>query len=104
MNEVSIWSKIIKWLSAVAGAVAGWYGGWTTTMYVLLVFMGIDYISGIIVALMGRSHNTDGGGLDSNVGFRGLAKKALMLLLVLIGTQLDLAIGVDHSIVRDMVC
>lgn len=104
MAEVSIWDKVIKLVAAAAGAVAGWYGGWTTPMYVLLVFMGIDYICGIIVAIMGKSHKTDGGGLDSKVGFSGLAKKVLMMLLVLVGAQLDIAIGADNSVVRDMVC
>lgn len=104
MTEMSIWAKIIKLISAAAGAVAGWYGGWTTPMYVLLVFMGVDYLTGLIVAVMGKSHKTVGGGLDSKVGFSGLAKKVLMMLLVLVGAQLDMAIGADNSVVRDMVC
>lgn len=104
MTDMTIWDKLIKLAAAGMGAVAGWYGGWTTPMYVLLAFMGVDYLCGLIVAIMGKSHKTDGGGLDSKVGFSGLFKKVLMLLLVLIGAQLDKAFGTNTSVVRDMVC
>lgn len=73
-------------------------------MYVLLVLMAIDYVSGVIVALMGKSAKSNGGGLDSKIGFVGLARKGLMLLVVLVAAQMDTALGTEQAIFRDATC
>lgn len=88
-----MWDKIVKAALAVGGAVLGWFGGWNTMLTVLAVMMGIDYISGVIVAAAGRSPKSEGGGLSSKIGFVGLAKKILIMLAVLAATLLDKAIG-----------
>lgn len=87
------WDKAIKWLAGIAGAIAGLFGEWTTMLTILVVVMAIDYISGWIVAWCGRSPKTEGGGLSSKVGFVGIAKKGFIMLLVLLATLLDRAIG-----------
>ena len=87
------WDKIVKALAAVAGAIAGLFGPWNTMLTILVVVMAIDYISGWIVAACGRSPKTEGGGLSSKVGFVGIAKKAFIMLLILMVTVLDRAIG-----------
>jgi toxin secretion/phage lysis holin len=92
------WDKILKALAAVAGAICGLFGEWTTMLTILLVVMAIDYISGWIVALCGRSPKTEGGGLSSKVGFIGIAKKGFIMLLVLLATMLDRAIGHETMI------
>ena len=99
-----LWDKVLKGIALVGGAIAGIFGGMTTVMYVLLVMMAIDYVSGLLVAIMGKSIKTEGGGLDSKVGFRGLARKGLMLLVVLVASQLDLAIGAGNKIFTDAAC
>ena len=91
------WDKIVKVLSAVAGAVAGLFGEWNTMLTILVVMMTVDYISGWIVAWCGKSPKTEGGGLSSKVGFVGLARKGFIMLLVLVTTLLDRAIG-DGSV------
>lgn len=87
------WDKILKWLAGIAGAIAGLFGEWTTTLTILVVVMAIDYISGVIVAACGKSPKTEAGGLSSKVGFIGIAKKGFIMLLVLLATMLDKAIG-----------
>ena len=87
------WDKILKWLAGIAGAIAGLFGEWSTTLTILVVVMAIDYISGVIVAACGKSPKTDAGGLSSKVGFIGIAKKGFIMLLVLLATMLDRAIG-----------
>ena len=99
----SIWDKAVKAFAAFSGAVAGALGGFDPVFRVLLACMVVDYVSGVIVAIMGRSGKTASGGLDSKIGARGIAKKGLMLLVVLIGTLLDGALGVD-AMCRDAVC
>lgn len=88
-----MWDKIIKALAAVAGAIAGLLGGWSTMLTLLAVAMGVDYLSGLIVAWRGKSPKTDGGGLSSKAGFDGLARKAFIILIVLLATILDKAVG-----------
>ena len=87
------WDKIIKIIAGVAGAIAGLFGEWTTMLTILVVLMATDYISGWIVAWCGRSPKTEGGGLSSKVGFIGIAKKGFIMILVLLATMLDRAIG-----------
>lgn len=97
-----IWKGIIKTAAACGGAIAGTLGGWDATLRVLVVMMAADYLSGLVVAAMGKSTKTEYGGLSSKVGFVGLAKKGLMLLVVLCGTMLDDAMGM--AICRDAAC
>lgn len=87
------WDKVLKILAGIAGAIAGLFGEWTTTLTILVVVMAVDYISGVIVAACGRSPKTEAGGLSSKVGFIGIAKKGIIMLLVLLATMLDRAIG-----------
>lgn len=98
----NIWKSIIKGFAAAGGAVAGYMGGWDNTLRVLVAMMAVDYVSGVIVAMMGRSPKTEYGGLSSKVGAIGLAKKGLMLLVVLAATMLDSAAGMD--VCRDTAC
>ena len=88
-----MWDKIIKGICAVIGVIEGLYGEWTTALSILAIMMGVDYITGVLVAISGKSPKTDGGGLSSKIGFVGLAKKGFIMLIVLVATQLDKAIG-----------
>ena len=87
------WDKIIKFLAGIAGAIVGLFGEWTVTLTILVAVMMIDYITGWIVAWCGKSPKTESGGLSSKVGFVGIAKKGFIMLLVLLATLLDRAIG-----------
>lgn len=90
---VTWWDKIIKWAALGLGAIAGLYGEWTTALQILCILMVVDYITGVLVAISGKSPKTDGGGLSSKIGFIGIAKKGFIMLIVLVATQLDRAIG-----------
>ena len=87
------WDKIIKALAAVAGAVLGLFGEWSNLHTILVVLMLTDYITGCVVAALGRSPKTESGGLSSKVGFVGLAKKGFIMAIVLLATMLDRALG-----------
>ena len=100
----TIWDKVLKVLAAAGGAIAGAFGGWDKLLMVLVAMMAIDYASGVVVALMGKSDKTEYGGLSSKVGAIGLAKKGLMMLVVLVGALLDRAMGGGASVCRDAVC
>ena len=96
------WDKILKALAAVAGAICGLFGEWNTMLTILAVVMAVDYISGWVVAACGRSPKTEGGGLSSKVGFIGIAKKAFIMLLILLATMLDRVIGNGTAVFQSM--
>lgn len=90
-------------LGVAGGFIASLFGGWTEAMMTLLIFMCIDYISGLIVAgVFKASTKTENGALESRAGWKGLCRKGMTLLIVLIGYRLDLAIGTNY--IRDAVC
>lgn len=97
-----IWEKALKTAAAVGGAIAGAFGGWDGTLFALIAMMGIDYVSGVAVAILGRSQKTEYGGLSSKVGAAGLFKKGLMLMVVLAAALLDRAM--DTDICRNAAC
>jgi len=70
---------------------------------VLIGVMAVDYATGLLVAAMGKSPKTETGHLDSKAGFRGLLRKGVILLMVLLGALLDLALGTDAAMFRNMV-
>ena len=88
-----MWDKMIRILAAVLGAIAGFFGEWSAALTILVVMMAVDYATGIMLAVSGKSPKTEGGGLSSKIGFIGLAKKGFIMLIVLIATLLDKAIG-----------
>ncbi|MGI5895202.1 MAG: phage holin family protein [Candidatus Merdivicinus sp.] len=81
---------------AIGGAIAAAFGGWTHDLSWLVAFMAIDYITGLLVAFLGKSPKTEGGGLSSAVGWLGLVRKLATLLLVLVAHGLDVMIGVNY--------
>lgn len=83
------WDKMVKTLALIGGAIAGALGGWDTMMIVLCCMMGIDYTTGWLCAAMGKSPKTETGHLDSGIGWKGLLKKGVILLAILVAAQLD---------------
>lgn len=82
----------------VAGSViAAAFGGWDEALVTLIIFMVIDYLSGLAVAgIFHKSNKSENGALESRAGWKGLCRKCVTLLFVLIAYRLDLAIGVDY--------
>ena len=93
----NITTKIIKYISAVAGAISGLFGGFDMLLNVLLACMVIDYISGILVALAGRSLKSENGRLSSAAGAKGITKKALIMLTIILASLLDSAMGANTA-------
>lgn len=73
------------------------FGGWDESLTALILFMCIDYIMGIIVAsVFHKSRKTENGGLDSHAGWKGLCRKGVTLLFVIVGNELDVVAGTDY--------
>ena len=89
-------------IGAIGAFIARLFGGWDAAMTTLVIFMGIDYLMGLIVAgIFKRSGKSENGGLDSRAGFKGLLKKSVVLLVVLVAYRLDLVLG--STIIKDAV-
>lgn len=90
-------------IGLIGGAAAWAFGGWDTALAALTICMCVDYISGSIVALVfHKSTKTETGAYNSAYGLKGLCKKCLMLLFVLVAVQMDRLLGTAY--VRDAVC
>ena len=87
----------------IGAALSAAFGGWDAAMTALMVCISVDYISGSIVALVFHtSRKSETGAYNSAYGLKGLCKKGLMLLFVLVAVQIDQLLGSDY--VRDAVC
>lgn len=88
---------LISIIGVIGSAIASAFGGWTTGLTTLVIFMAIDYITGLIVAgVFHKSTKTETGTLESRAGFKGLCRKGAMLLVVLVAHRLDLAAGTAY--------
>ena len=86
----------------VGGVITTLLGGWDSALATLVVFMGIDFVTGIVTAAMGKSKHSKSGALNSKAGWIGLAKKFCILLMVVVGVRIDILIGTNY--IRDAVC
>lgn len=90
-------------LGVIGSAICWAFGGWDAAMAALLTCIAVDYVSGSIVALVfHKSNKSETGAYNSAYGLKGLCKKCLMLLFVLVAVQVDRVLGADY--VRDAVC
>ena len=80
-------SKIQLSLSVLGGIIMASLGGCDTLLMVLIGFVAVDYISGVVLAIKNRRVN-------SRVGFVGLAKKAMIFLVVFLAHLLDEVTGI----------
>ena len=92
--------ELCTYVGVIGGAIAGLFGGWDTALQTLVIFMAVDYITGLIVAgVFHTSPKTKTGTLESRAGWKGLCRKGVSLLVVLVACRLDAIIG--SSFIRD---
>ncbi|HFK1455288.1 MULTISPECIES: phage holin family protein [Bacillus] len=83
---------LMKTFVATFGGFCGYFlGGWDTTLKVLVIMAAIDYITGVIAAGFN-------GELKSKVGFKGIAKKVVLFLLIAAATQADAIVGTNSAL------
>lgn len=85
--------------SVLSAAIVSLFGGWTSGIKVLLIMMGLDIITGITCSLMRKSDKTESGAYSSHVGWKGLVKKVITLILISVAYQLDVVM--NTTIIRD---
>ena len=87
-----------EWICTFTGVigsfVAGIFGGWDSALVTLLIFMGVDFATGLVTAAMGKS--------SSSAGWIGLMKKFCVLMLIVVAVRIDILLGTTY--IRDAVC
>lgn len=91
-----IWSFIQVGFAAVGGWLGYFLGGMDGFIYALITFVVVDYITGLMCAILDKK-------LSSEIGFRGIFKKILIFSLVAIGHIIDKSVIGDGSVIRTAV-
>ena len=91
-----IWTKIQAAITAIGGWLGYFLGGMDGMLIALLVFMAIDYITGVMCAIADKN-------LSSQIGFKGICKKVLILMLVGIAHIVDTKVVGTGSALRGAV-
>ena len=95
-------TMICTGIGVVGSTVAAAFGGWDAAMITLVSMMVIDYLTGVLVAgVFHNSPKTENGTLESKAGWKGLCRKGVTLLIVLVAARLDIILGTGF--IRDAV-
>lgn len=95
-------TMICTGIGIVGSTVAAAFGGWDAAMITLVSMMVIDYLTGVLVAgVFHNSPKTENGALESKAGWKGLCRKGVTLLIVLVAARLDIILGT--GVIRDAV-
>ena len=87
----------MQWaFAALGGALGAVFGGWDGFLYALIVFVVIDYLTGVMVAVLNQK-------LSSSVGFHGIVKKVVIFFLVAVGHVIDSYVIQNGSVIRTAV-
>lgn len=93
MTPMAIKNIFMAALATIGTIIAEAFGGWDSAMIALIIIMGIDFVTGVMVALVWRkSPKSCNGAVDSRASFKGLCRKIGILLAVLIAVQLDIVL------------
>lgn len=88
MNNLKI--TICTAVGLIGSSMAAAFGGWDAAMITLIIFMAVDYLTGLIVAgVFHNSPKSEGGTLESKAGWKGLCRKGMTVLIVLIAARLN---------------
>lgn len=91
---VSVKSLFLTIIGGVGGWIAQLFGGWSEDLTTLLIFMGADYLTGLLIAAVWKkSGKSETGALSSWSAWKGLVRKGVTLLVVLVAHRIDLMIG-----------
>lgn len=86
-------------IGVVGSVIAEVFGGWDAAMITLVTLMIIDYIMGILVAAVWhKSPKSESGTLESRAGWKGLCRKGVVLLIVLVAARLDIVLGTSNIV------
>jgi len=96
IKKMKLWHSL-QAVIAVLGGCFGWFlGGLDGFLFALVTFMAIDYLTGIMCAIINKN-------LSSNIGAKGIFKKMFIFALVGIGHTIDMYLIGDAKVIRTAV-
>lgn len=100
--------RIGELLAAAGGAIISFFVQMPPLVWILIAVMSIDYVTGLILAALGKSTKTENGYIASHAAFIGLMKKAGILLVILLASLVDMAVshgaGIQFEAVMGACC
>lgn len=93
MNENFIKGSV----AAIGTGLTYLFGDWDIALIVLIAFIVLDYITGILRAFLNKE-------VSSNTGFKGIAKKSLIFIVLIVAVLLDRLLNDESWIFRTLVC
>ncbi|MFT9497035.1 phage holin family protein [Anaerosolibacter sp.] len=90
-------SAFNSFLAVSCTSITYYLGGWDSVMKILALFIVLDYVTGIMKGFWNKE-------LASDVGFKGIMKKAAIFIVVIVANQLDLAIPQENPVFRTLAC
>lgn len=97
MTGVNIKNILLTFVAALGSVFAETFGGWDSFLKALVLFMLVDYITGMAVAfIFHKSQKTKNGGASSKEGFKGIVKKISIFLLVALSVRIDEISGTHY--------
>ena len=90
--------NLLRYIVAFVGTGLTWlFGSWDMALTVLTCFMVLDYLTGLIRAFINKE-------VSSNVGLIGIARKSLILVVLIVAVCLDRLLNTGHWVFRTLVC
>ena len=88
----------LKIFVAVLGVLFTWlFGAWDTPLIVLIIFMVIDYLTGLTKGYVNKD-------LSSNIGLKGIARKCVIFAILIVAVMLDRLLNTGNWVFRSLVC
>ena len=90
--------KLISMIFTLIATMITWiFGSWNISIIVLISFMALDYITGILKAYITKN-------LSSSIGVKGITKKGLILIILIVGSLLYRLTNSNEWIFRTLIC
>lgn len=97
MKGTAVKNFLLAVFAGIGSIFAQWLGGWDMFLKTLILFMVVDYITGIAVAFVFRkSDKTENGGASSRECYKGIVKKMCILALVGVSVSVDSLAGSNY--------
>ena len=88
----------LKGVVAIVGTALTWlFGAWDMALMVLVCFMTLDYCTGVIRAFINKE-------VSSDIGLKGIARKAVILIVLIVAVLLDRLLNTGTWVFRTIVC
>ena len=97
MRDLELKEFICGFIGVITSLLVSALGGWDSAIITLTIFIVADFITGLMVAsFFKKSPKSKNGALSSAIGFKGICKKVMIYLFVVVGYRIDLMLGTDY--------